>query len=406
MTDSCPPASASHHCPLVATISIRALAHNIRVLRQLLLPSCKILAVIKADAYGHGAPSIAKALAQQSIPYFGVATVYEGAILRQHGVRQPILVLGGLLPESIVDLLHFQLTPVIGNWETAFALADALKKYALAPYPVHLKIDTGMRRLGFAPDEILALLEHPDLSPLYHVEGLMTHLADADNLDPTFTQHQLRCFEDLVHRIRKRGVSIPLLHAANSAAIFQHPDAHFDLVRPGLALYGYHLNPLHVPSISLKPVMEVSTKIVHLRTVLPGEPIGYNGAFRTTRRSRIAVLPIGYYHGLARRLSNRGQVLVQGQRVPIVGKICMDMTMIDVTDVPNVTLGDSVVIIGHQGQEHISAAEIAEWQETIPYEVLCAMGCKASRIYEPDSVRDEDPLQAHSPTMAVPFSST
>ncbi|RMH31390.1 MAG: alanine racemase [Nitrospirae bacterium] len=405
MTDSCTPCSASPHFPLVATISLSALAHNVAVVRQLLSPSCKILAVIKADAYGHGAQNIAEALVRQSIPYFGVATVYEGVALRQHGIRQPILIMGGLLPELIPDLLRFQLIPVIGNWETALALSHDLKQRAGTAYPVHLKIDTGMRRLGFSPDDVLALLDHPDLSRIFQFQGLMTHLADADNLDPTFTQQQLQSFENLIQRIRKRGVSIPLIHAANSTAIFRYPEAHLDLVRPGLALYGYHLAPLHDHQVSLKPIMTVSTRIVHLRTVSPGESLGYNGAFRTMRRSRIAVLPIGYYHGLARRLSNRGQVLVRGQRVPIVGKICMDMTMIDVTDVPSVTLGDPVVLIGQQSQGHITAMDIAEWQETVPYEVLCAIGSKASRVYESTPTLELHPREAHAPAMAIPLSS-
>lgn len=394
--------SSACHFPLTISVSLPAIAHNLATLYRLLSPGCQILAVVKADAYGHGALAVAHALARLGVSYFGVATVQEGVRLRQQGIRKPIIVMGGLLPDAISDLVSYRLLPVIANQDIAFHLSSYLLKQEQGPYPVHVKIDTGMGRLGFSPDEALQWLTRHAASSTLAIQGLMTHFADADSPDPTYTQYQFQRFQGFLTQLHKAGIRIPIIHSANSAAMIQYPWTHLDLVRPGIALYGY--NPVsHRSSVSLKPAMTVSTSIVHLRIIPPGEPLGYNGGFRTTRSTRIAVLPVGYSHGLSRRLSNRGQVLIQSRRVPIVGKICMDMMMVDVSALPEVRVGEPVVILGQQGNEAITAHELAEWQDTIPYEVVCALGRTGARIYDPllDESMDCGTAEEHAPFLTT-----
>ena len=240
-----------------------------------------------------------------------------------------------------------------------------------------------MGRLGLSPEELLALLENPLLQSPLQVDGLMTHLADADGKDSTFTEQQLGAFRAVQEHIRQRGVTIPLVHTANSAAIVRFPGAHFSLVRPGIMLYGYHTLPATVPAPDLRPVLSLRSTIVQLRTIPRGGTVSYNGTFVASRPTRIAVLPIGYADGYSRRLSHRGSVLIQGHRVPIVGLVCMDMIMVDVTDLPPVQVGEAVTLIGQQGGESIWADEVAGWIDTIPYEVLCGIGSRVPRLYEP-----------------------
>ncbi len=368
--------------PLTASIKISALANNLSEIRRCISPSCDILAVVKANAYGHGATMIAKSLVDLGVQRLGVATVQEGCTLRQHGITQPILVMGGLLPNQLQELIQHRLTPVLSNDEITHLLAELIDQN-LSPYPVHVKVDTGMRRLGFNADSVLSFLDTKPFQHLLHVEGVMTHLADADNLDSTFTQSQLKQFQSLISQIKLTGHSIAMFHAANSAGIMYHPTSHFNMVRPGLMLYGCATRKTPHVDIALQPAMKISSHVVQVRAVAEGEVLGYGCSYRTTRPSKIATLPVGYAHGYSRSLSNRGIVLVQGQRVPVVGRVCMDMTLVDVTDLPQVVLGEEVVLLGRQEEEEITAEEISECLGTIPYEVLCNMGTRAHHVYEP-----------------------
>jgi alanine racemase len=339
------------------------------------------MAIVKANAYGHGAMEIAQTLARQGIGRFAVASLDEGIALRQAGLSGSIIVLGALFEEQVSDLIAHQLTPVVSDGRLLPALAKATHSHP-APYPIHLKVETGMGRLGLSSEELLALLENPLLQSPLLVEGLMTHLADADGKDSTFTEQQLGAFRAVQEQIRRRGVTIPLVHTANSAAIVRFPGAHFSLVRPGIMLYGYHTLPATVPAPDLRPVLSLRTTIVQLRTIPRGGTVSYNGTFVASRPTRIAVLPIGYADGYSRRLSHRGSVLIQGLRAPIVGLVCMDMIMVDVTDLPPVQVGETVMLIGQQGGESILADEVAGWINTIPYEVLCGIGSRVPRLYE------------------------
>jgi alanine racemase len=227
----------------------------------------------------------------------------------------------------------------------------------------------------------LPLLQTDPFGTLLYAEGLMTHLADADSDDPHFTALQLERFGAVVHRLEAAGLRIPLIHAANSAGILRHPRSHFSLVRPGIMLYGYQAARLDDPSSPLTPVLSLATRVVQVRNVDPGDSVSYNRLFIASRPSRIAVLPIGYADGYSRLLSNRGFVLIRGQRVPIAGRVCMDMTMVDATHLPEIVPGDEAVLIGRQGAECISAADLAAWLDTIPYEILCAIGPRVVRSY-------------------------
>jgi len=336
---------------------------------------------VKANAYGHGAVECAQMLTRQGIRRFAVASLEEGIELRQAGISAPIVVLCALFEAQIADLVAHQLTPVVSDGRILPALAQAASSHP-SSYPIHLKIETGMGRLGFSPDELRPLLDNPLLQSALHVEGLMTHLADADGTDTAFTERQLGAFHAILEQVRQRGLTVPLVHTANSAAIVRFPEAHFSLVRPGIMLYGYHTLPTSVPAPDLTPVLSLRSTIVQLRTIPRGGTVSYNGTFIATRPTRIAVLPIGYADGYSRRLSNRGSVLIQGRRAPIVGLVCMDMTMVDVTDIAPVLVGETVTLIGQQGGASIWADEVADWIGTIPYEVLCGIGSRVPRLYE------------------------
>lgn len=379
--------------PITVSIRLDALTRNFQQIRQKIAPSTKILPVIKADAYGHGAVSVAQTLEHLGIFGFGVASVMEGITLREHHIHCPILVMGPILPQHLSEIIRHQLTPVISRAEIVQQLIEVLFPRA-TPFPIHLKVDTGLHRLGLEDNEALSLLTRLSLSPpLVEIEGLLSHFADADNQDHTLTNVQIKKFLDFIEQVKQLGVHPPILHMANSAGILFHPTAHLGMVRPGLMLYGYAPRQESSPqSLTLEPVMQASTYVAHIRSLQPGEIVGYNALFRTRRPSQIAVLPVGYTHGLPRHLTGVGHVLLKGEQAPIIGKICMDMMMVDVTDIPHPTVGDEVVLLGKQGTREITADDHAGWLNTIPYEVLCGIGGKANRIYIPPT-RDSSPPQ-------------
>ena len=367
--------------PTYAIVNLAALAHNISCINRYLSHGCEILAIVKANAYGHGAVETARALSHQGIERFAVASLDEGVALRQAGLSTSIVVLGALFEEQLHDLITHRLTPVVSDGRILPALAKAAHSLS-TPYPIHLKVETGMGRLGISPEELLTLLDSPLLRRPLQVEGIMTHLADADGTDSAFTERQLAILRAVLSQIQRRGVTIPFVHAANSAAIVRFPDAHFSLVRPGIMLYGYHTLPPSVPAPDLRPVLSLRTTVAQLRNIPPGGTVSYNRTFVAAQQTRIAILPIGYADGYSRRLSHRGSVLIQGRRAPIVGLVCMDMIMVDVTDLPPLQVGETVTLIGQQGEESIWADEVAGWVGTIPYEILCGIGSRVPRLYE------------------------
>jgi alanine racemase len=375
--------SPAPRTPLTVCIHLDVLKENFQTIRQFVPPSTKILPIIKADAYGHGAVRAAQALESLDIFGFGVASVSEGIQLRERHIQTPIIIMGPLLKAHIPDIIHYQLTPVISHHDIFQQLLVQLPSDTQA-FPFHLKIDTGLHRLGFEAKEALTLIGSLSSTPAVRLQGLLTHFADADNPDPSLTNQQLQQFQACIQQIQEQGIQVPLFHMANSAGILFHPTSHLGMVRPGIMLYGY--TPRHEiqsPPLRLQPVMQAKTYIAHLRSLEPGEVVGYNALFRTRRLSQVAVLPVGYTHGFPRHLTGKGHVLIQGTPAPIIGKICMDMMMVDVTDNHNATIGEEVVLLGRQGEKEITAQDYAEWLNTIPYEILCGIGGKANRTYLP-----------------------
>jgi alanine racemase len=366
--------------PTAAIIDLDALEHNFKeVLRR--INGRRVLAVVKAGAYGHGAVEISRRLLGVGADMLGVALVEEGRELRDAGIDAPILVMGALFPEQAGAAVSLRLTTTVFTLAGARALSDAAVKLGLKA-SVHVKIDTGMGRIGIAPEEAPRLIAEMRGLPGVEVRGLMTHFADADLCDKRFASHQMERFEKLLKTLDADGISVPERHAANSAAVLDFPGALFTMVRPGLMLYGY--NPLEqgAGAADLRPVLSLMTRIAFLKKAPVGVPISYGRTFTTKRESLIATLPIGYADGFSRSLSNKAEVLVRGMRAPLVGRVCMDMCMVDVTDVPGAGEGDDVVLIGSQGKERITADEIAAKTGTIAYEVLCGISSRVPRLYQ------------------------
>ncbi len=366
--------------PTQAVVDLGALAHNLRLLRERLPPSCAVIAIVKANAYGHGAVEVAQALIRHGCTMFGVATVAEGVQLREAGILSEVIVLGPVVPRELGDLLQHRLTPLIYEEALVLALGERVRGTG-APCGVHIEVETGMGRLGVPVERVVPLLQSAAFKGPLRVEGVMTHFADADNPDPTFARRQLAVFRDVLDQVRGAGTVVPLAHAANTAGILNHPDSHLDAVRPGIGLYGYQSGDRSERAAGLRPILSWVTHIVQIRPIQPGQSVSYNRTFRATRPSRVAVLPVGYADGYNRLLSNRAEVLVRGRRAPVVGRVCMDMTIVDVTDVSHATIGDEVVLIGTQEQETITADDLAAWQGSIAYEVLCAIGPRVRRAY-------------------------
>ena len=372
-----PPTSAP---PSVAEIDVDAFTHNLRTVRDCLQPDCEIMAVVKADAYGHGAVALAEAALAGGATWLGVARRLEGASLRQQGIRAPILVLGPTWPEEIEALVHHRLTPTVGRCEDADQLNREAARRRLT-YPIHLKIDTGMSRYGLLPQDCAAFFGKLGEWPQLHLQGVMTHLATADVPDDgSGTRRHLDSFHGVLRAAAVQGVKPRYIHAAGSVGIFRYPESHGNLVRPGISLYGSHPFPSR-RACDLRPVMRWTTRLIRIQAVPAGTGVSYGHTFVTQRPSRLGTLPVGYADGLDRGLSNVGEVLIRGRRAPIVGRVCMGLCVIDLTDVPQAQVGDEVVLIGAQGQDRLTVDDMAKRCGRIPYEVLCAVGQQVPRRY-------------------------
>ena len=363
----------------MAEVDLSALRSNADVLRARLGPGVGIVAVVKADAYGHGAVVVARAL-ERRVWGFGVSLVEEGVEIRRAGVEAPILVLGAAYGLDHRDVLSYRLTPVLGDVADLARFRRAADDLGLEHIDVHLKIDTGMARLGLRGEQgIAAFCDALSVTPGIAVQGLMTHLASADDASDAPSRAQLARFEVAREALRLRGHVPALVHVANSAGLVRFPDARHDLVRPGLALYGLSPGPV-APIAGLRPVMSLRSRIVALRDLGPGDTVSYGGLFRATRPTRVATVPMGYADGYTRRLSGKAHVLVRGNRCAVLGAITMDMCLVDVTEV-QAALGDDVVLMGAQGDERIGADELAALSGTISWEILCGISKRVPRIY-------------------------
>ena len=383
--------------PLIwAEVDLSAIAHNVRELRRLARPQARVMAVVKANGYGHGAVEVARTAIASGAEWLGVARTAEGIHLRENGFDAPILVFGPTLPADAGLLAAFDLRQSI-------TCLDAARAYSVAAcaqgrrIKAHLKIDTGMGRLGLVPaalsgsasqdaagSELIREATAITKLPGIEAEGVFTHFAAADSAALSSARRQLEIFRDVLERLRSAGLEFPIRHAANSAGLIALPDAHLDLVRPGIAVYG--LKPsdeIDLQGVDLRPAMALKARIIQVKRVPAGFSVSYGMTHRTPKPTTIATVPAGYADGLNRSLSNRGQMLVHGQRVPIVGRVCMDLTMLDVGAAPDVQVGDEAVIFGSQGQAGIPADEVARALGTINYEIVCAVSGRVPRIYLP-----------------------
>jgi alanine racemase len=381
--------------PVWGEISLAAIAHNLRAIRRHIGAGRKVLGVVKANAYGHGAVPVARTLARAGVECFGVTSTAEGAELREAGIRQPILVLSGFWPGEEKELVRYRLTPAIHRVEQLALLDRALRRARvparLLPWGVHAKFDTGMNRLGIAPAGVRAFVEALATCSGLRLEGVFTHFASSEDFSSGQTGEQERVFASVLAELKSLRLRTGMVHLANSAAIVLRPSTWADMVRPGALLYGYH--QFYEPpereqeahrTLRLRPAFSLRARIISLREVPAGQGVGYNARFRTTRPSRIAILAAGYADGFVRRLGNSGKVLIRGRCAPIVGTVSMDLTAVDVTNLPEAGVGDVATLFGVTGRgacPPIYASDVARSLGTVTSDLLCSVGSRVPRVY-------------------------
>jgi alanine racemase len=366
--------------PTIAQIDLAALEYNLKLVRKMVGDKVKLLCVVKAHAYGHGIKEVSRKLVSCGVDYLGVATTDEAITLRDYlGPGVAILVLGSIFKEEADDIVKCNIIQTIVDRDIAMALSRSAKRFKKI-VKAHIKIDTGMGRIGVWHQDAIDFIKCVKGLSGIEVEGIWTHLSSADE-DESFTNEQIYIFRELVKELEALGIHIPLRHVANSMAVIGFNDSHLNLVRPGLVLYGLYPKCELKGKIDFMPVMTIKTKVVFLKEVPCGRHISYGKRFTTQRLTKIATLPIGYGDGYLRVLSNKASVLIRGQRAPVVGTVCMDQIMVDVGHIPQVSVSDEVVLLGRQGNEQISAEELAGLAGTIPYEIVCSIAPRVPRVY-------------------------
>lgn len=375
-----------HTRPNWAEVSLSALQHNFRCLREHTSSKVTLCSVVKCDAYGHGVVRCSQSLEQAGAEWLGVTSTEEAVAVREGGVRTRVLIMTGFWRGEEETVLRHELTPAIATLEHIESLERAAEVLGRAPksVPVHLKIDTGMSRLGLPIVDLPDFLSRLKQSPYIVLEGVFSHLASAEVLDAADAQQQIARFKQVVNTIEAAGLSPRYRHLANTAATLARPETWNNMARPGVALYGYEL-PFsgngEVAPLGVKPVLSWKTRIIATREIAAGTPVGYNGAWTAKRATRLGVIPVGYGDGFTRHLSSAGRVIVRGEYAPIVGNVSMDLTTIDLTDTASAQIGDEVVLIGQQGSRSILATEHARFAKTVVYEILCGLSPRVPRIY-------------------------
>lgn len=364
-----------------AEINLDAIVKNVDNLMALTKENTGALAVVKADGYGHGDVAVAKAVAQKVTGY-AVATLDEAVNLRENGVKKPILVLGYVDPYEFDILVSHEITATVFDMETAQLLADAARVQKKQAH-CHIKVDTGMRRIGLEPDENgIAIVKQITALKELSADGIFTHFAASDETDKTSAEHQFKLFTDFTGRLEKEGIHFTYRHCANSAAVIDMPQVDLDMVRLGIAMYGmYPSDEVKKEKVELFPALDLKSHITMVKEIPAGEKVSYGGTFTTTRTTKLATVSVGYGDGYPRALSSKGYVLVRGQKAPIVGRVCMDQMMVDVTDIENVTRADIVTLIGKDGDAEITVEEIAALAGTFNYEFVCDLGKRIPRSY-------------------------
>lgn len=365
--------------PTWAEIDLKAIEYNYRQVKKIVGRDIKIMAVVKANAYGHGTVEVSNVLERLGVDYLGVAATDEAMRLRDHGIKSPILVLGHVLPAEVRPAIERDITLTLASNELLEAIQDAVSAGLKAK--VHVKIDTGMGRLGLWHEEAINFIKNLAAEKNIIIEGIYTHFSSAGR-DDFFTSYQMESFEKLLLKLESFDIAVPLKHAANSIAAIDFARSRQNLVRPGLIIYGMYPKHTFPKIIRLKPALSLKTRIVFIKDTPAGRSISYGRTYVTHKQTRIATLPVGYADGYARNLSNRAEVLVRGKRAPVVGKVTMDQTMIDVGHIKGVKVGDEVVLIGKQGRDEIRTEKLARLAGTIAYETICAISNRVPRIYK------------------------
>ena len=369
-----------------AKIDLDAIASNMERMKSNLKPNTKIIAVIKADGYGHGAVQIAQML--ENLEYiwgYAVATLDEAVVLKAEGMNKPILVLGCVFPDQYMEMLKYNIRMNVYTEEMAEAISQMAAREGMTAY-MHIKLDTGMTRLGFDTSEKSVEAIHR-ISTMKNIcmEGIFTHFAKADEADKTFTQKQIKDFMWMTQRLKEKGVEFQYEHCANSAAIIDVSVAHFDLVRAGISIFGlYPSDEVNKELVKLKPALALKSHVAFVKEIQVGTPISYGGTFVSDKPMTIATIPVGYADGYPRNLSNLGYVLIRGKKAPIVGRVCMDQFMVDVTDIEGVSFGDNVTLIGKDGKETISVEDLSDLSGRFNYEFICDLGKRIPRVYVRD----------------------
>ncbi len=372
-----------------ADIDLDAVLYNMESMHKKLKPGTKIAAVVKADAYGHGAVEISRVL--ENLPYlwgYAVATSNEAMQLVEAGRKKPIIILGLSFPEQFEEIVENDLRPAVCTYETAQALSDiAAEKNKVCR--IHIKVDTGMSRIGFqvtpeSADTVARISKLPNIM----IEGIFTHFARADESSKAPAYEQFKQFEKMIAMVEEKGVQIPLKHCSNSAGIVEIPECNMDMVRAGITLYGlWPSEEVDKTKISLKPVMSLRSRVAYVKELLPGRQISYGGTFTVKKKMTVATVPVGYGDGYARGLSNKGWVLIKGQKAPICGRVCMDQCMVDVTDIPGVKIGDTVTLLGKDADEEITMEQLGELSGRFNYEFACLITPRVPRIYHKNNDR-------------------
>ncbi len=365
-----------YYRPTWAEINLKNLVHNFREVKRRLSPATRIMVTVKADAYGHGLIPVSRKLVSCGVDYLGVASVDEGIVLRKAGIKTPILVMGLVLKKDIAPLFRYRLSATVCDDGLAKALNEKGRFYGRV-LDVHIKVDTGMGRLGVLTEDAVDLVRKIQRLKFLHIEGIFTHFTMAET-DRNFTGKQIRLFRRLLDELKREGIRIPLAHAANSMGAIGFKQSHFNMVRPGLILYGLH--PKENLKIKIKPLLSLKTRVIFKKRLPRGWGVSYGRTYVTKRKTTVVTLPIGYGDGYPRLLSNKAPVLLGGKRFKVCGRICMDQVMVDVGD-SKVRIGDEVVLIGSQGKMRITAEELAQLSDTISYEIVCGLGSRIPRVY-------------------------
>jgi len=359
-----------------AVINLGAISHNVAKIRKRIGSKRGLMAVVKADGYGHGAVEVSQAALRSGADSLGVAIPEEGQLLREAGIEVPILVLGLIQPEEAYKVVNSRLSQTVTSVEPLEALAREGYKVSTQA-SVHVKVDTGMGRIGVKPEDIVSFIRKVKSFKSLSLDGLFSHFSSADEKDKTFSKRQLQLFEQAIYEIQLAGMELPKKHMANSAAVLDIPESYYDMVRPGIMIYGLYPSEEVSRSIELEPAMILKTKVSAVKMVPGGIPIGYGRTFITKGKTVVATLHVGYGDGYKRLLSNRGEVLIRGCRAPIIGRVCMDMCMVDISDVEGVQPGDEVILFG----EDITTEEVAASADTIVNELVCTVGKRVPRVY-------------------------